>query len=322
MLNFACFAIVPGRAFLRRLIDLTCGISKPFYWVRLTKETRADLTMLLQFISQFNGKSVFLAKEWDSSDFISLYTDASGPIGFSAVLGEQWFAQQLSKELLHFQNAIKELFPIVLALEIWGYQLQNKKILLLTDNMAIAQVINKQSSKDKSNMRLVRRLVLACLFHNIHFKAKHIEGKMSVTADRLSRFQLPAIRHRIDQRIKRQYQSVCCTFDQPDTILLSASLAASTQSAYRRSWQLLQSFQGRTTLPLQVAEICNFIAYPYSSQFSASTISSHISAFSYVHKLLGLPDPSQMFIVKKLLRGCHKMGRSVDSRLPITRDIL
>lgn len=63
-------------------------------------------------------------------------------------------------------------------------------------------------------------------------------------------------------------------------------------------------------------------AYLYSSQFSASTISSHISAFSYVHKLLGLPDPSQMFIVKKLLRGCHKMERSVDSRLPITRDIL
>lgn len=110
MLNFACSAIVPGRAFLRRLTDLTCGISKPFYWVRLTKETRADLTMLLQFISQFNGKSVFLAKEWDTSDFISLYTDASGPIGFSAVLGEQWFAQQLSKELLHFQTAIKELF--------------------------------------------------------------------------------------------------------------------------------------------------------------------------------------------------------------------
>lgn len=195
LLNFACSAIVPGRAFLRRLIDLTCGISKPFYWVRLTKETRADLTMLLQFISQFNGKSVFLVKEWDSSDFISLYTDASGPIGFSAVLGEQWFAQQWSEELRHFQTAIKELFPMVLALEIWGYQLQNKKILLLTDNMAIVQIINKQSSKDRSNMRLVRRLVLACLFNNVHFKAKHIEGKLNVTADRLSRFQFQAARN-------------------------------------------------------------------------------------------------------------------------------
>lgn len=71
-----------------------------------------------------------------------------------------------------------------------------------------------------------------------------------------------------------------------------------------------------------MTEICNFIAYLYSSLFSASTISSHISALSYIHKLFGLPDPTQMFIVKKLLRGCHKMGRSVDSRLQITIGIL
>lgn len=306
MLNFACSAIVPGRAFLRRLTDLTCGISKPFYWVRLTKETRADLTMLLQFISQFNGKSVFLAKEWDSSDFISLYTDASGPIGFSAVLGEQWFAQQLSKELLHFQTAIKELFPIVLALEIWGYQLQNKKILLLTDNMVIAQVINKQSSKDKSNMRLVRRLVLACLFHSKTYRRQdecHCRQVISVPISGCLQFGTASI-----SESNANISLSAAHLTRQTQFLLSASLAASTQSAYRRSWQLLQSFQGRTTLPLQVAEICNFIAYLYSSQFSAITISSHISAFSYVHKLLGLPDPSQMFIVKKLLRVATKWG--------------
>lgn len=43
LLNFACSVIVTGRAFLRRLIDFACGISKPLYWVRLTKETLADL---------------------------------------------------------------------------------------------------------------------------------------------------------------------------------------------------------------------------------------------------------------------------------------
>lgn len=101
--------MAPGRAFLCRLIDLTCGISKHFYWVRLTKETLADLTMWLQFISQFNGKSDFLAKEWDSSDFISLYTDASGSIGFSAVLGEQWFAQQWSEEPTSFSNCYQRI---------------------------------------------------------------------------------------------------------------------------------------------------------------------------------------------------------------------
>ena len=41
-------------------------------------------------------------------------------------------------------------------------------------------------------MKLVRRLVLATLKWNIHFRAKHIPGKFNVAADRLSRFQFQA----------------------------------------------------------------------------------------------------------------------------------
>ena len=43
LLNFACSVIVPGRAFLRRLIDLTIGLTKPYHHVRFNKEARADL---------------------------------------------------------------------------------------------------------------------------------------------------------------------------------------------------------------------------------------------------------------------------------------
>lgn len=38
-------------------------------------------------------------------------------------------------------------------------------------------------------MKLVRRLVLATLKWNIHFRAKHIPGKHNITTGRLSRFQ-------------------------------------------------------------------------------------------------------------------------------------
>lgn len=55
--------------------------------------------------------------------------------------------------------------------------------------MTLVHNINKQTSKEKSIMRLIRRLVLATLSYNIHFRAKHIPGKHNVTADRLSRFQ-------------------------------------------------------------------------------------------------------------------------------------
>lgn len=94
LLNFACSVVVPGRTFLRRLINLTCGLSKPKFYIRLNKDLRADLETWAMFIDHFNGKSVFLDKVWVSSDHLSLYTDASGSMGFSAVLGSDWFANE------------------------------------------------------------------------------------------------------------------------------------------------------------------------------------------------------------------------------------
>ena len=192
LLNYACLVVVPGRAFLRRIIDLTCGKSNPSHYIRLTCEARADLQMWTYFIDHYNGKSVILPDFFTSSDQALLFTDASGSIGFAGILGKEWFALSWDSvpDSDQFQIAIKELFPIVLALEIWGKSLENNKILFLSDNEAVVHVINKQSSKEKTLMKLVRRLVLTSLTHNIFFKAKHIPGKTNILADKLSRFQL------------------------------------------------------------------------------------------------------------------------------------
>ncbi|XP_062614297.1 uncharacterized protein LOC134276023 [Saccostrea cucullata] len=192
LLNFACSVVVPGRAFLRRMIDLTYGVTEPASHIHLTRETKADMETWLSCISCFNGKSVFLPQKWLSTDHLTLYTDASGSLGFAAILGNEWFASHWDFLQNDCQIAVKELFPIVLAIEIWGNKIKNKRILFLSDNMAVVQIINKQTSKDKTIMRLVRRLVLATLENNIHFRAKHIPGKHNITADRLSRFQFQA----------------------------------------------------------------------------------------------------------------------------------
>ena len=113
LLNFACG--VPGRAFLRHLIDLTCSVTRPFHWIKLSCEARKDLKTWKHFVEHFNGKSVFLPLAWQNSDSISLYTNAAGAIGFAAVLGTQWFAMAWPKNLARYQIAVKELFPIVLS---------------------------------------------------------------------------------------------------------------------------------------------------------------------------------------------------------------
>ena len=63
-------------------------------------------------------------------------------------------------EFSHLQIAIKELYPIVLALELWGPRLGDRRILFMSDNEAVVNVVNKHSCKEKTLMKLVRRLVL------------------------------------------------------------------------------------------------------------------------------------------------------------------
>lgn len=189
LLNFACLVVCPGRTFLRRLIDLTKGITNPSFYIRLNREARADLAAWKIFIDSFNGKSVFLSDNWLSSDHYRLYTDASGSVGYAAVFGCWWFAQKWPKDLEQHQIAVKELFPITLTLEIWGHCMENHKVLFLSDNQAIVEVINKKSCRDPILMSLVRRIVIAALHFNILFRAKHIPGKTNVVADHLSRFQ-------------------------------------------------------------------------------------------------------------------------------------
>jgi len=76
LLNFTCSANVPGRVFLRRLIDLTVGLSLPHHFVRLKKEVKEDLRVWQPFLARFKGKSVFLEDIWQSSAKLNLFTDA------------------------------------------------------------------------------------------------------------------------------------------------------------------------------------------------------------------------------------------------------
>ena len=59
LLNFACSVIQPGRAFLRRHVDLTLGVKKANHKIRLNREVKEDLKIWLSFFSNFNGKFNF-----------------------------------------------------------------------------------------------------------------------------------------------------------------------------------------------------------------------------------------------------------------------
>ena len=155
-LNFACSTIVPGRTFLRRCINMTIGIKKPYHYIKLNKQIKADLHAWLIFQEDFNGKTFFLSNIWDSSTSLHLFTDASGKLGYGAVFGTHWFYGLWPVAWQHKNIAFLELYPILAAFATWGPSLQNRKILIHTDNMAIVHVLNKATSKDNDIMCLLR----------------------------------------------------------------------------------------------------------------------------------------------------------------------
>lgn len=180
----------PGRTFLRRLIDLTCRVNKPHHRITLNKESRRDISAWKLFIEKFNGKHLLLGKRWETDRSLHLFTDAAGSLGFAGIFGSQWFYDSWPPELAQLGITFKELFPIVLAFEVWGEHMKDKCIILHSDNLAVVHVLNKQSSKDPIVMKLLRRLVLQAMHFNILFKAEHIPGKSNVLPDLLSRLQV------------------------------------------------------------------------------------------------------------------------------------
>jgi hypothetical protein len=55
----------------------------------------------------------------------------------------------------HYNISLLEIYPIFLAISIWGYELSNKCILLKCDNIVVVYIINKNTGKDKNIMTIL-----------------------------------------------------------------------------------------------------------------------------------------------------------------------
>ena len=60
----------------------------------------------------------------------------------------------------------------------------------------------------------------------------------------------------------------------------------------------------------------------FSLNYAPATLMTYMSALSYVHKLADMSNPTQHFVVKKLLAGAQKVAAKPDTRLPITPTVL
>ncbi|PJE77718.1 hypothetical protein CI610_03353 [invertebrate metagenome] len=105
------------------------------------------------------------------------------------------------------------------------------------------------------------------------------------------------------------------------------AIAPQTQALYRRAFQALHQFVNRdfhlqTCLPTTVGTLVYFIAHLSQQKMAAATVSTYTAAIGYINRLAGHPDPTQSFIVKKILTSIQRGSYRPDTRLPITPNIL
>lgn len=128
-----------------------------------------------------------------SNFYLELFTGAAGSTGFGAFFQGQWSAGPWPQSWIEAgftKNMVPlELFPVVLALELWGASFRNLKVPFHGDNMGVVQVINRVSASSPPVIRLLQHLVLRCLQLNVFIYAVHLPGEENVIADALSRFQ-------------------------------------------------------------------------------------------------------------------------------------
>ena len=162
------------------MASTTLTYTKPYHKIRLNLKVKADISLWLQFLDNFNGQCFLPEKDWISNETLKLFTDSSGNPelgcgvyfnGLCAQLRWPWRISHLMKNM-----SFLEMVPVVLAMFLWVTSLENKKILFYIDSNALVSIVNKRSSKDTWIMKMIRPFVLITMKHNVQFKAIHIES--------------------------------------------------------------------------------------------------------------------------------------------------
>ena len=98
---------------------------------------------------------------------------------------------------------------------------------------------------------------------------------------------------------------------------------SNTHKTYAAGWNKFCQFFGSVLDgPVSDDVIQQFVAWLSLQKFAPSTILTYVVAVGFYHKLQGWDDPSNNFLVSKLLEGCRRLRPLSDARLPMSIPIL
>ena len=186
LLNWVCAVVLPGRPFLRSIIDLSIGLKYALAKRKLTSQVKADIDIWLMFLKCYNGVSVFHSQL--KAQVHGLLTADASDIGFGFFHGDSWsFGFWSHPSYKACPIHIREIFAVYVCLLVFSSNRPNCSVLLLCDNTAVVSSLQKMSCKDPAMMRFVRKIVLLLLRNNIVCSFEHVSSAENRASDLLSR---------------------------------------------------------------------------------------------------------------------------------------
>ncbi|XP_069590448.1 uncharacterized protein [Ranitomeya imitator] len=196
-LNFACRIMPMGRVFCRRLSLATIGIRAPNHFIRLRRDLKDDLKVWEFFLESYNGKSLWIAPVV-SAEFLGILIGSADESGFSLFFRNEWLVAEWPKMWkdngLVADLTLCEVFPIVVALTLWGGNVRDKKICFRCGSIGAMEAINSLSSSKHSILRVLQHLVWVGLNFNLWVTAEFGVLKYNNILEALSSSQWDRVR--------------------------------------------------------------------------------------------------------------------------------
>ena len=185
LLSDAAQVVPAGRPFIRQVIDAKSELKKASPFTRLSPGCKADIFWWSAFMEGWNGTGLFSSRALGPS----ITADASGSWGCGAFLDGPffWFQVQWPEDWSSVNIAAKELFPLAVAVAIWGPHCRDYQISIYSDNQAVVSALATRSAKDIYLSHLLRSLFFFLAHYNTTYRAQHIAGRHNRAADALLR---------------------------------------------------------------------------------------------------------------------------------------
>ena len=206
-LNFLSRAVVPGRAFTRRIYAKFSNLDrtklKHYHHVSLDAEFKFDCEVWRLFLLHSSSRTICRPmvdlEKLVSAQELCFYTDSSAreDLGCGGIFNTEWFFLQWEPGYIRQNNPsieYLELFAVCAGVLTWCRKLRNLRAIVFCDNKSVVDMINSSSSKCKNCMYLIRLLVLNGLLHNTRIFCRHVLGKQNLLADSLSRLRFNKFR--------------------------------------------------------------------------------------------------------------------------------